>query len=353
MKKYAKILILVIVISLIITGVLIYKKYCKICNIATPNFQETISEIEVEEKEIDANIVKIIDNKIQNENVIDEFIGKAASAKENMTLQIEVDNDNLIEVEFIPSSNEDSENKYGYFLLKRDEKETSFNCLDYHIARNTIDENVYLIFNTVLGENKEDPLALICSYDLDSSEYKKDFELNFHQRKDMGENKIIGPESSVIPIEYSVYTVGGDVDFTIENDMIYDFEKALKEKVITVDQILEQAKLDDKYGICKEEMYQDGGTLLYLYDDYTIIKYNTLDGNQDLVIGPKGDNIRNQVDKILYNDNLGIKASNMKLNRSPENVTIKVIEDTRMDYSVMQDYKLWCFIPASIDTMTK
>ena len=118
-----------------------------------------------------------------------------------------------------------------------------------------------------------------------------------------------------------------DNPFTIEDDMVYDFEKALKEKVITVEQILEQAKMDDKYGICREEMYQDGGTLEYLYDDYTIIKYNTIGGNQDFVIGPKGD-IRNKVDEILYNDNLGTKASDMKFNRSPENVTIKVKEDT-------------------------
>lgn len=299
MKKNIKVLILVIACGLIVSGVFIYKKYCKSCNIEIPNTKEIISE--VEEKNIDENqnIVKIVDGKIQNEDLIDEFIEKITSAKETMSLQIEIDNDNLVEVELIPPSDGDDENLYGYYLLKREGKETSFNCLDYHIARNTIDKTVYLIFDTVLGENKEDPMALICSYDLDSSAYKKDFELNFNQRKDMGAKKIIGPESSVIPMEYAVYTVGGDVEFTIEDDMVYDFEKALKEKVITVEQILEQAKMDDKYGICKEEMYSDGGTLVYLYDDYTIIKYNTLDGNEDFVIGPKGD-IRNRVDKILY-----------------------------------------------------
>ena len=310
MKKNIKVLISVIACGLIVSGVFIYKKYCKSCNIEIPNTTEIISE--VEEKKIDENqnIVKIVDGKIQNEDLIDEFIKETAIEKESKTLQIEVNDENLIEIEFVyqePKEDQEmvnsntplSDEDFGYYLLKRDEKETRFSVLDYHIARNTIDETVYLIFDTVLGENKEDPLALICSYDLDSSAYKKDFEFNFSQRKDMGEKKIIGPESSVIPIGYSVYTVGGDVTFTIEDDMVYDFEKALKEKVITVDQILEQAKLDSKYGMCREEMYQDGGTMEYLYDDYTIIKYNTLDGNKDFVIGPKGD-IRNRVDKILY-----------------------------------------------------
>jgi len=330
MKKYIKVIILIILCGLIVSGIFIYKKYCKSCNIETPNTKEIASELEGNKNDENQSIVKIVDGKIQNEDLIDEFIEKTSSTKENMSLQIEVDNENQVEVEFIPSSDEDIENRFGYYLLKRDEKETKFSVLDYHIARNTIDETVYLIFDTVLGENKEDPMALICSYDLDSSSYKKDFELNFNQRKDMGAKKIIGPESSVIPMEYAVYTVGGDVTFTIEDDMVYDFEKALKEKVITVEQILEQAKMDDKYGMCREEMYQDGGTTEYLYDDYTIIKYNTLDGNQDFVIGPKGDNIRNKVDEILYNqnDDSGTKAVDIEFNRSPENVTIKVIEDT-------------------------
>ena len=314
MKKFFIIVISLIVILGIVFGINQTLKKSTVNEISDVELSENIEEISVEEKQ---DIVKIVDGKIQNEDLIDKFIEETASAKENMTLQIEVDNTDIIEVEFvpgkmlstedgqetvsynIPSSNEDFENVYGYYLLKRDEKETRFSRFDWTIKRNIMDQNVYVMFGSIIGDNIEDILPVICSYDLDSSNYKKDFELTFNQRKDMGEKKIIGPESSVIPIGYSVYTVGGDVDFTIEDDMVYDFEKALKEKVITIEQILEQAKLDDKYGICKEEMYSDGGTVEYLYDNYTIIKYNTLDGNEDLVIGPKGD-IRNQVDGILY-----------------------------------------------------
>ena len=31
-------------------------------------------------------------------------------------------------------------------------------------------------------------------------------------------------------------------------------------------------------------MYKDGGTLEYLYNDYTIIKFNSLDGKEDMYI---------------------------------------------------------------------
>lgn len=315
MKKFFIIVICLIVFLDIVFGINKAFNKMTVNEISNDEISENIEEINDENQ----NIVKIVNGKIQNEYLIDEFIEKTSNAKESANLKIQDiiidDSSDFIEIEFVPSKiqkTEESEadsyinspqeeinNMYGYYVLTRNDKEIRFDCLNYYITRNTMDKTVYLIFDTVLGDSKEDPLSLICSYDLDLSNYKKDFELNFFQRKDMGEKKIIGPESSVIPIGYSVYTVGGDVTFTIENDMVYDFEKALKEKVITVEQILEQAKLDDKYGICKEEMYSDGGTLEYLYDDYTILKYNTLNGNEDLVIGPKG-SIRNQVDKIIY-----------------------------------------------------
>ena len=90
------------------------------------------------------------------------------------------------------------------------------------------------------------------------------------------------------------------MSFTLDTDMVYEFKNALQEKVVIIDDILEQAKIDSKYGICEEGAYSDGGTVEYKYENYIIIKYNTLDGNTDLVIAPKGDNMRNLVDDILY-----------------------------------------------------
>ena len=88
----------------------------------------------------------------------------------------------------------------------------------------------------------------------------------------------------------------------ITNEMVDEglsLKEALNCKAITVQDILEQAKQDEKYGFCEKAYYSDGGSIEYLYSDYTILKYNTLDGNKDLVIGMQGA-IINQVNRSNY-----------------------------------------------------
>lgn len=51
--------------------------------------------------------------------------------------------------------------------------------------------------------------------------------------------------------------------------------------------ILAKANYDASTGKISYEVYKDGGTTLYKYPNYTIIKYNSLDGKKDLVIGDK------------------------------------------------------------------
>lgn len=293
-----KIIALLIICLIFFGGVFFAVK-----NMTNPNKVDERADVSEKIQAINKDIVKIVDGKIQNEFLIDEFINKTEIDKENAILKIQDiiidDSSDFIEIEFNPGKlNEKNEMEYEEYILKIDDEEKKLSGLEYFLKRKTEDGKVYLYFDSI-GVDKEDVFSPICNYDLDSSYYKKDFSLNFNQRKDMGAKKIIGPESSIMPIEYSVYTVGGDVTFTIGNNMVYDIEKIVKERIITPNQILEQAKRDNVYGICKEEMYSDGGTLEYLYDDYTIIKFNTLDGKNDLIIGPKG-NIRNQVDSILY-----------------------------------------------------
>ena len=117
-------------------------------------------------------------------------------------------------------------------------------------------------------------------------------------RKDMGVNKI-AEKNQFDNLDFGVYTIAGDVSITIEGDMVYSLEDALKQGVIKVQDILEQAKQDEKYRFCEEAYYQDGGSTEYRYAEYTILKYNTLDGNKDLVIGMQG-SIINQMNASGY-----------------------------------------------------
>lgn len=59
---------------------------------------------------------------------------------------------------------------------------------------------------------------------------------------------------------------------------------ALNSGEMSVDRLIEKANNDANCGIIKRDMLKDGGTMFYWYDDYTIIKRNTTDGNKDLII---------------------------------------------------------------------
>ena len=54
---------------------------------------------------------------------------------------------------------------------------------------------------------------------------------------------------------------------------------------ITMSAILAKANQDVSDGIIDELVYKDVGSQVYKYPDYTIVKYHTLDGNDDMYIG--------------------------------------------------------------------
>lgn len=89
--------------------------------------------------------------------------------------------------------------------------------------------------------------------------------------------KQIAKEGQFDNLDSGIYTLAGDVTIAIEGDMVYSLEEALSKKVITVQEILEQMKQDEKYGICEIGYFKDGGSTEYRYKDFTALKYNTTD----------------------------------------------------------------------------
>lgn len=259
------------------------------------------------------SMVIIKNNIIENENLIDDFIEKAIDTNmEEQELNIKQDN-TFIKVKYtpgeyakaynsnrnqedgiiVPSSDgsfESNKNVYGYFTLIVDEELKGEYPLGLHtIQRITSENNVTLYFYAPLIDYSTIPE--ICKYNLDSSNYSKKFDLNYIQRKDLGIKDIYDMD------DYSIKTLGGDVDIIIEDDMVYHLEEALNNKVITPNDILEQVKTDLKYGICQNAYYSDGGSVEYMYNDYTILKLNTLEDEKDLIIGMSGQIIN------IYNKN--------------------------------------------------
>ena len=280
---------------------------------------------EQNENQENQEVVIIKNGNIQNEIKIDAFIDKGDNREADILQMHIISNDKTdnVTVEFVPGTydetsfeegdiesenttnrqvprsvtTEEYEEVYGYYKITVNGEETGkYDGLRWHMKRVTKDNIVQVIMEPYLIEVTEFPV--ICEYSLESSNYEQKFELTYMARKDMGVKKI-AEKNQFDNSDFGVYTIAGDVSITIEGDMVYTLEDALSEKIITVQDILEQAKQDLKYGFCEEAYYQDGGSREYRYAEYTILKYNTLDGNRDLVIGMQG-SIINQVNASGY-----------------------------------------------------
>ena len=311
------------------------KYYKDTNNIETINmfaFGKTIAGAIIDYNEVNNNtknnIIIIENGKIQNENLLDGFI-ESTNDKEYAILQINNisnGNEETITLEYVPGENdikndissenstvnvvvpdkdwtyEDYQKYYGYYRMIKDDKDEKFDCYRWGIKRQTSENIVQVIFYSDYLEFDLLEIPVIFEYDLDSSLYKKEYDFTYHERKDMG-IKQIAKTNKFDNIDYGIYTIAGDVTITIEQDMVYSLEDALNQKIISVQNILEQAKEDEKYGICVAASYNDGGSIEYRYKNYTILKFNSLDGNKDLIIGFPGEIINNeQLENESYKD---------------------------------------------------
>lgn len=99
--------------------------------------------------------------------------------------------------------------------------------------------------------------------------------------------------------DYNLYFYGLDeVNVTVDNKTM-SLEDSLKSGKMTIDGIIQKANKDEKDGkIIKAEIYKDGGSTEYHYENYSIIKVHKLDGNRDVYIGipnMKLDDLRSSV----------------------------------------------------------
>ena len=120
-------------------------------------------------------------------------------------------------------------------------------------------------------------------YPIENEIPKKDFELIFNQYDDSQIRTII-LEDETEKFDYNIYSYDGDVKVKIDNKE-YNLRDALLNDKITMDKIIEKANKDSQEEKVRSDMFSDGGTMIYKYDTYTIIKFNTLDNNKDIYIG--------------------------------------------------------------------
>ena len=309
MKKKIIILLIILLIGIILAGMYITDRIRMKNNepviFSTWGYSYT-PPLEV----VDAQEGKVIikNNEIQNEELIDEFIEKAIYSNIESQELVIIQDDTKIKLKYtsgeyakaiseeneerviVPTSDgtyEQNKKVYGYYsVIVNDELKGEYPLGSHLIKRVINGENVTLYVDAPLIEYTE--MQTICTYSVESSSYTKKYDLTYMQRKDLGIKEIYDAG------DYKVKTFGGDVSIIITGgDAVYTLEEALNRKVITPEDILAQAKMDVKYGICQEGLYSDGGSIEYCYygetyNQYTILKLNTLDGEKDLVIGMGG-----------------------------------------------------------------
>lgn len=144
--------------------------------------------------------------------------------------------------------------------------------------------NVKIIYNGTIMESYPAQVNAT-KIELKSAE---NFEILFYDKQpqlDIKVHKIVD-KNETDKYDYDVYGYDGSVNIRIDGKD-YSLKEALLENKITMEEIIAKANQDEKDGKIKAYMYKDGGSIEYHYENYTIIKCHTVDGNRDVYIGTK------------------------------------------------------------------
>lgn len=261
---------------------------------------------------VEDDSITISNDKVYNLEKLDEFIENVNNVLYENEISLKVNlytiEGNIItkELTYVPIQGNYEENyKNRKLLVKTDYSNDRFSSQGivneeylmqpYKMERKFVKEgNVIKIIlkKSVRSSEVEDEVELF-EYELKSTDYIENNHIYYIQRKDTGVDKINSEE------EFDIYVVGGNVTIAKNNEEPKDFSEAIEAKYISIDEILEQAEIDSKYGICRRGFYSDGGTVEYRYQDYTLIKANTLAGNKDFIIAPPN-MIWSEISSIVY-----------------------------------------------------
>ena len=115
-----------------------------------------------------------------------------------------------------------------------------------------------------------------------------DFKILFENNQTPDKIYSILDKSETNKYDYNIYAYDGIVNIKIDGNN-YSLKEALLKNKISIEEILKKASED----FPNSPSYDDGGSVEYHYENYTIIKLNTLDGNRDVYFGPKNMTIHN------------------------------------------------------------
>ena len=113
----------------------------------------------------------------------------------------------------------------------------------------------------------------------------EEFELSVKESENKKKNKILNnQELDKWNSDFDLYYYGlEEVNIFVDNKTM-SLEEALRSGKMTIDGILAKANQDVSDGKIKSEMFKDGGTTEWYYEDYNIVKKHTLNGDRDVYI---------------------------------------------------------------------
>ena len=178
-----------------------------------------------------------------------------------------------------------------------------YNAIKYKLVREDItnditDSKSYYSLNLKALENEE--TINICDYAIIKEKANEKFQLKFNKNLEDEEIMEILTKTESDKYDFNIYSYKGTVDVIIDGEKM-PLKDALINNKITIDEILEKAYKDaNEKKIIYGDVYRDGGSKFYLYNDYSILKLN-IEGfdeeeivkviNKDLYIGVPSMNI--------------------------------------------------------------
>lgn len=184
------------------------------------------------------------------------------------------------------------ESKQNYIIVEPNEGEEirksadkiSIGLGEYNDALYQVGTNVKITYTGYVMESYPAQVDAI-KIELKSAE---NFEIRFYDKQPQTDTKInkILDKSETDKYDYNIYSYDGSVNILINGEEI-SLRNALLENKITMNEIIAKANQDLRDKKITGDTYKDGGSQVYHYGNYTIIKYHTIEGNRDVYIGKK------------------------------------------------------------------
>lgn len=237
-----------------------------------------VSKFEKFMKDVESNVpseVRVVQWTVEGEPVItdleytkEKFIIKHDNRRDHFSIE----KDRVISIEEYDTSK--------YKLIKENSGQ--------NVTAKT-EEMIYLKSNENIGDN-----IYLCTY-IKKAIVNEDFQLVFDKDANQKKANLILDSSK---FGYNIYSYQGSVSVIINNKKI-SLKDALDKGKISPNDILEKAKKDAQNKIIWADTFRDGGSYLYIYDNYAILKLHSLMNtenkcmtyNEDLYIGPPSMNI--------------------------------------------------------------